>query len=333
MSGLRINNASLNTSDYLTARGDDAVFLIDSEGATEADKLPIKLIGNAFVEGSYDKVTWSNPVLSDHSYIRFSTDGTGTNYLVFDVSYNSDSADLHKPLTIGSPSNGLQLDYSNQILTLDWDGVVSLEDIGDFPSGATNEVFVKIAGGYDFIILPHSYLTDLNTDTDYVHLSQAQKDNLIQAATNATNGYMTLEQVTSLEGKADEFTIGSGLTMSAGRELSVDTNSSDLEALTTTYSILLPSSTTVAGRISGAVEGTDYPTGWVLDDTDSIDLQITHGLDKRISSVMVWSTDTEGDRQLYNNAAFSGILAESTNILKIESLATIESPIIIQLVF
>jgi|AntDeeMinimDraft_5_1070356.scaffolds.fasta_scaffold12362_3 hypothetical protein len=303
MGGIRINNVSLETITYPTAKSNDAIMLVDWDGAAETASLPIKLIGNTFAQGSYDKVTWNNTILSDHTYVKVSTDGIGSNYLIFDVSYNSDNSDLHKSLTLGTPTNGLILDKNNQILSLDWDGVINLSDIGDFPIGATNQVFVKIDGGYSFIALPHSYLTDFNIDTNYVHLTQAQKDNLIQAASTISNGYMTSMQVNSLERKAD------------------------------TYTIILPASTTINGRIINAIEGINYPIGWVLDDTDEIDLRITHNINKRISTVTVWSMDVEGDRQLYGNAAFSGILAESTNILKIESLATVESYIVIQLVF
>lgn len=45
----------------------------------------------------------------------------------------------------------------------------------------------------------------------------------------------------------------------------------------TVYSITLPSSTTVTGRVALAVEGIDYPTGWVISG-DGLNLVVTHNL-------------------------------------------------------
>lgn len=102
----------------------------------------------------------------------------------------------------------------------------------------------------------------------------------------------------------------------------------------TVYTITLPSSTTVAGRCSGAALGTDYPTGWtVAAGTSAVDLKITHGLGRRIVYVSVFSVSGSAERQLFNNAAYSGIYAETSSILRIESLATIQTPIVIQMVF
>jgi len=100
-----------------------------------------------------------------------------------------------------------------------------------------------------------------------------------------------------------------------------------------TFSIELPTSTTVQGRINGATEGTDYPTGWVLAASDTVDLQIVHNLDRKIANVTIWEQTVDGYRQKYGNAAFSGILEIDTDTLKIEALATVESPIRIQLTF
>jgi len=107
------------------------------------------------------------------------------------------------------------------------------------------------------------------------------------------------------------------------------------ELLTPVYTISLPSASTVAGRISAAIEGTDYPDGWVLQ-ADGINLIITHGLNRRIAYVSVFSKNLLIERQLFGNAAYSGIyqnyLAVYNNVV-IESLATIETDITIQLVF
>jgi len=108
----------------------------------------------------------------------------------------------------------------------------------------------------------------------------------------------------------------------------------NIEMAQQVFKVTLPSSTTVAGRIAGAIEGTDYPTGWVLEPgSSSVDLKITHGLNKRVSQVTVFSVNGDEQRQLFGNAAYSGILTETSNILRIESLATIQRQIVIYIVF
>jgi hypothetical protein len=105
--------------------------------------------------------------------------------------------------------------------------------------------------------------------------------------------------------------------------------------LSRVYSLTLPSASTVADRCSGAVSGVDYPSGWTIGaySGNTHDLQITHNLNKRIVSVTVYSTSGAGDRILINTAAYSGILAPDKNILRIEGLATVLTPIVINVTF
>lgn len=100
------------------------------------------------------------------------------------------------------------------------------------------------------------------------------------------------------------------------------------------YTIHLPSAATVANRCSGAIEGTDYPTGWVISaDTNPIDFKVVHGLNRRVASVTVTYEDGTIHRQLFDNAAYSGIFTPDANTLIVESLATITSPINVYIVF
>jgi hypothetical protein len=100
------------------------------------------------------------------------------------------------------------------------------------------------------------------------------------------------------------------------------------------YTITLPSNSTVAGRCAGAVEGTDYPTGWTIEaGSNPVDLKITHGLGRRVVSVTIFSVNSTEERQLFDNAAYSGIITLSDDILRIESLATIQKEISIYIVF
>lgn len=99
--------------------------------------------------------------------------------------------------------------------------------------------------------------------------------------------------------------------------------------------IKLPGYPTVQTRCLNAVEGTDYPTGWTLQaDTNPNDLLITHNLGRGAAVVTVFSVDASGERQLYANAAFSGILSKPlNNQLVIEGLATVPLTIKIHIIF
>ena len=100
------------------------------------------------------------------------------------------------------------------------------------------------------------------------------------------------------------------------------------------FEIRLPSSTTVAGRISGATEGVDYPLGWsMMAGTTPTDLIIGHFLGRRIAYVSVFAINGNDEQQLFNTAAYNGIISTDANTLKIQSLATIQKAIKIYIIF
>ena len=102
------------------------------------------------------------------------------------------------------------------------------------------------------------------------------------------------------------------------------------------YAITLPSAATIAGRISAASEGTDYPTGWVLAaGTDPADIDITHNLGMRVANVNIfYNVSGTENRQLVNfNNAYTGIITTSINQLRIEGLTTIQKEIQIYITF
>jgi hypothetical protein len=101
------------------------------------------------------------------------------------------------------------------------------------------------------------------------------------------------------------------------------------------YSIALPYATTVQGRVSAASEGTDYETGWVLAaGTNTIDLQVTHGLGRRVAEVNVMTVSGTTEALLRPFAgAYSGWQTTSTNVLLINGLATTPLPLKIYIVF
>jgi hypothetical protein len=113
-----------------------------------------------------------------------------------------------------------------------------------------------------------------------------------------------------------------------------------LESLTgsegAVYEITLPADTTVAGRVLNATEGTDYPTGWVLEAGDNAaNLDITHSLGMRPATVNVFYNVSGTEfRQLINfNNAYSGIVTQDDDSVRIEALATIQKEIKIYIVF
>jgi len=84
------------------------------------------------------------------------------------------------------------------------------------------------------------------------------------------------------------------------------------------FEITLSSSTTVAGRISGGA--TVYPGGWTLAAGASpVDLIVTHGLGRRVTTVTVFAVDGTSEQQLFNTAAYNGIITTDVNTLKIQS--------------
>lgn len=114
--------------------------------------------------------------------------------------------------------------------------------------------------------------------------------------------------------------------------LTVIGNVSGVNVKQTVFDIILPNAASVQGRCDMA---TEVPAGWTIaaEVGFPLNLQVNHGLARRISSVTVWSTDANGETQLLNSAAYSVINASTSSILKIRSLATIATPIRISLIF
>lgn len=99
------------------------------------------------------------------------------------------------------------------------------------------------------------------------------------------------------------------------------------------YSITLPYSTTVAGRIALAISGVDYPSGWTLT-ADGVNLVVTHNLGRWCTDVKVFSIINGTQRQqLRLSAAENGLTALSANQAEVFSLATIAKDIVVYLYF
>lgn len=101
------------------------------------------------------------------------------------------------------------------------------------------------------------------------------------------------------------------------------------------YTIRLISASTVAGRLVGLVEGTDYPTGWVLS-ADEAALVITHNLDRLHSSVKIISINgiTSNGVELQGNLAYSSVTnvyGTGYNAIRLDAFATIETELYIKI--
>ncbi len=101
------------------------------------------------------------------------------------------------------------------------------------------------------------------------------------------------------------------------------------------YSIALPYNTTVQARVNGATEGTDYPTGWELSaGVNSIDLEITHGLGRRVANINVCTVSGTAEQLLRPFAGgYSGWQTTDENTLLINALATTPLPLKIYIIF
>jgi hypothetical protein len=113
----------------------------------------------------------------------------------------------------------------------------------------------------------------------------------------------------------------------------------DISGFIEPITITLPSEGSVQARVDNAVEGVDYPTGWVLyaAGDNANDLIIEHGLTKYVIFVSINSIQvgglTPGSRMLLGNAAYSGIIAPDNDTLRIEGLATKATIIKINIIF
>lgn len=82
------------------------------------------------------------------------------------------------------------------------------------------------------------------------------------------------------------------------------------------YEITLPINGTLAGSIAAAVEGTDYPTGWILV-ANGVNLEIEHNLNRKSASIDVAYNYT-GDwyRQIRGfNDGYQGHVYDSDNTI------------------
>lgn len=81
----------------------------------------------------------------------------------------------------------------------------------------------------------------------------------------------------------------------------------------------------IATRLVGLVEGTDYPTGWVLDaGVDPKDLVINHGLGRDVCDVTIFSLESgTSKRKRINSLGYVGLFTTDADEFTIESVAQV----------
>lgn len=136
---------------------------------------------------------------------------------------------------------------------------------------------------------------------------------------------------------SDADTLSNYVEKEAGSRLITSAEITKLENLTgsegSVFSITLPSSTTIAGRIAGAI---DVPTGWTLSEgANSANLDIAHNLGRRVANVSVTYliSGTEYKALVPFNNAYSTFSTQDVNNLRIEGLTTIQKTIQIFITF
>lgn len=343
MAGIRINNSSLGVKTFTQAK--NFKLLIDEASEPEASTILVKLLGNCLIEGSTDGTNWHSIVSTD-TLFRISSDG-GATYTYTDL--NS----LYKYyFKNGVPYTSIQSVYDTiplisryLYLTVNVSGVeywftdlnTIYPKVGtlSIPDGSvTVSKLAPVAHGTVF------YKDSAGTgDPQVVPLSVLM---IAMSLSNTNTGDETKGSIESkllLTAPSTHFVQNDELTgyipVTPGSGLITDTDLLRLQSVCSVFTITLPSASTVAGRVASAVAGVNYPIGWTLT-ADGIDIIITHNLDRRIASVSVFSDASSVERQLFGNAAYSGIYQSHSGVynqVAIEALATVETNIVIELIF
>lgn len=183
--------------------------------------------------------------------------------------------------------------------------------------------------------LPANAYKSFSTDS-YGHLIANDDTLVVHTIDNETiNGNKTFVDITTL-GVINIPLIalpGDYLYIDAGNNVAYGPGPQD----TQTFTLKMPNAGSVGARVALMTEGVHYPTGWVISAYlgNPNHLQIVHGIGKHIANVTVFSTTgfagTTPERQLLSSAAYTGIVAEDTNTLIIEGLATYMSELYVHI--
>lgn len=311
---------------------------------TATGALPI-YVGNTFIsdgqKGQYIKVD----DLADTFTINFSTiniaQGTALKWLALDAANNLTYQDapgaayVHHTQTVLSPT----LTGANVLssLIVNSEGhttgatfrTLTLANLGF--TGDTNSNYYE----HPLSVLPADAYKSFSTD-EYGHLIANDDTLVVHTIDDETiNGAKTFVDTTTLG------VINIPLVALPGDYLYIDVNNNVAYGPgpqdTQTFTLKMPNAGSVGARVALMTEGDHYPSGWVISAYlgNPNHLQVVHSLDKHIVNVTVFSTTgfagTTPERQLLSSAAYTGIVAEDTNTLIIEGLATYMSELYVHI--
>lgn len=352
MADRRIIDTTVSTTTFAEAKSAEAKLLVDAPGWAEAKNILISLLGNSYLQGSDDGVTYSDSITTDSNYIKFSVDG-GINYKILDFSKIPEST--HNAVTLGT-SNGLSL--ATQILSL---ALATTTSSGAMSAGDKIKIDkVTITGdGLTFLANDGTYKTlgdALPGDTQILFddgSTLAGSENLVY---NKTDVILTLlgKFISNNLHLVNELKLGTFTGTASYGMLKIEQvgvtgvyilrfyDGVEWQTIRTIanvgeiIAITLPAYEAVSSRCANAVEGTDYPLGWTLTTGDSsYDLLVTHNLSKKIDNVSVWAIEGSGSERLLVpfNSAYSGVISPSTNSVLVEGLTTTPLAIRIDITF
>lgn len=350
----RITDPTINSSTFTDAKTAGAKLLIDANGWAEAKNILIALLGNSYLQGSTDGITYTDTIDSNSNYIKFSTDG-GSTFKILD--FTKIPSSIHNAVTIGT-SSGLSLGAGTQVLSL---ALATITAAGAMSAGDKIKV--------DKIIITGDGLTFLANDGTYKTLADVLPgDTKLLFDDNGTvSGEASLtfnktDVILTLLGKfignqlhlVNELKIGTFTGTAEFGMLKIEQigttgvyllkfytgaewqTIATLSTTITAKTITLPAYQAVTQRIANAVEGTDYETGWVLAaDGSGYDLIITHGLGANLLSVKIFEINGDGTQRELPNFSYgcTGILQNTTNQITIEGLVQDILPLRIELQF
>ncbi len=275
-----------------------------------------------------------------------------------------------------NPLNLVYLGYlNNRLITLKGEVFTTLKGTGqDSISNILAYGSISNLGVKDHNLLDNIQGGD---STDRIHLTQLEYNRVAQPATSTTDGYLKKEDWITFNNKLNAFTTASDtlqnvflrydngvlyynlqmidhdalLNYDQQKHPLLDDNSitsnnvwsaEKINSLLTgssfqTYKIRLNSGSTVLQRITGLVEGVDYPVGWVLM-ADNAALIIKHNLNTLSTVVSVFSVNgvTNDAVKLEGNVAYSTFTNKwvdgGYNAIRLDAFATINTEIIIKIV-
>lgn len=244
-------------------------------------------------------------------WINVDFTGAGSDSIKFE-----DTDNYLKDWRGGSVSDSTLIQFQNITLKEGDTRTISVEQS---TTGAGNHLIVKAAADDDGQDGGNLYLQGGGGDEfGDVYIGSGNQYSTVYFRDTTDMGGLRIKNLAPAVNDSDAVTLGqiSGLTKNV-------------------YSISLPYATTVQGRVNGAVEGTDYETGWTLSAaTNQIDLVVTHGFGRRVAEVNIMTVNGTIEQLLRPFAgAYSGWQTNDENTLQINSLATTPLPLVIYIIF